>query len=363
MMARATAILLNDTTNWYHWGCTATSIGLKSIISERYDLVDTVPIRATYTLASSPNSPAEFHDPKFFGPHASENADLYARIRQVDCVFVHGEGTIHGLKRPTINLLYMSYAARRYLDKPVYLVNHSVYPQTGRPGEDSAAFRFYQSIYAAFDYVAVRETRSKQTLDRLGIPATQAFDCLPLTTQGVFPETPQKQRTLAIAGSIVIERSAMPALVAFANEMRPHYRPVVITGAQADPAEEDSRFVTDLRSLDAHDWNYVEAKSLEEWLSAIGTADLLVSGRFHHTLAAFAMGTPFVMLNSNTPKMSALAAMLGTPEPIRYVDPNLESLLATRSQAALSEDFARAVFDKERRRTLLDLSWKNLPPA
>jgi polysaccharide pyruvyl transferase WcaK-like protein len=140
-------------------------------------------------------------------------------------------------------------------------------------------------------------------------------------------------------------------------------QPVVVTGAQADPAADDSRFIAALRAHDARDWSYVEAKSLEEWLSIIGTAALLVSGRFHHTLAAFAMGTPFVMLNSNTPKMNALATMLGAPDPIRYSDPDLENELSARAQHALSSEFARTVFRDGRAASLRELARKNVPPA
>jgi hypothetical protein len=364
IMARATAILLNDTTNWYHWGCTATSLGLKSIISERYDLIDTIPIQAARTLACPPNSPAEFHDRAFFERHLAANGDLYSRIERSDCVFVNGEGTIHGLKRVPINLLYMSFAARRHLNKPVYVVNHSVYPATSDAANNGAPIRFYRTIYAAFDYVAIRETLSKQIADGFVSCAVQSFDCLLLTAERLLPERPKKGTTLAIAGSAVFDPAALAALVAFANEMkRRGYEPVVVTGAQAEPAAEDSRFVTALRAHDARGWTYADCKSLEEWFWTIGTAALLVSGRFHHSLAAFAMRTPFVMLNSNTPKMNALATMLGAPEPIRYSDPNLGAALAARAEHALSEDFARAVFHSDRIRSLHELTRKNLPPS
>jgi polysaccharide pyruvyl transferase WcaK-like protein len=363
-MPRPTAILLNDTTDWYHWGCTATSLGLKSLIGERYELIDSVPIQTTYKLARPPNSPEQFHAPAFYTLHAPDNADLYRRIGRADCVFVHGEGTIHGLGRAPINLLYMTHAARKHLGKPVYMVNHSVYPRSGRPADDAAAHAFYRSIYAAFDYVAVRETLSKQIADRLGLPAVQSFDCLPLTAARLFPEPPAKQKTLAIAGSVAFDAAGLAALVTFGNDMRRRgYEPVVITGAQANPAADDRRFLTALRAADTGGWTYVEAASLKEWLATIGSAALLVSGRFHHTLAAFAMRTPFVMLNSNTPKMPALAQMLGAPEPILYRDPDLARLLAERAELALSDDYARAVFRDDRIESLLALARQNLPPA
>jgi polysaccharide pyruvyl transferase WcaK-like protein len=362
-MPRATAILLNDTTHRYHWGCTATSLGLKSLIAERYDLIDTVLIQATYALARPPNSPDQFYDPAFFKRHAAENAELYRRIEQADCVFVNGEGTIHDLLRAAVNLMYMAFAARRYLDKPVYVVNHSVYPQSTHAAGAASTEAFYRGVYAAFNYIAIRETLSKQVADRLGLAAVLSFDCLLLTVRRLVAEPPDKKRTLVIAGSALFLPVALPALVAFVNKMkRAGYAPLVVSGAQAAPAGDEARFVAALRTRETRDWTFFEAGSLEDWLSAIGSAALLVSGRFHHSLAAFSLRTPFVMLNSNTPKMNALAEMLGVSEPLRYDDPNLGSMLEQRADHALSVDFGRTVFRDDRVSSFRDMARKNLPP-
>jgi polysaccharide pyruvyl transferase WcaK-like protein len=362
-MPRATAILLNDTTHRYHWGCTATSLGLKSLIAERYDLIDTIPIQTTYTLARPPNSLEQFHDPAFFKLHAAENAELYRRIEQADCVFVNGEGTIHDLLRAAVNLMYMAFAARRYLDKPVYVVNHSVYPQSVHAAEAAGAEAFYRGVYAAFDYIAIRETLSKEIVDRLGLAAALSFDCLPLTVGRLVAELPEKKRTLAIAGSALFLPVALPTLVTFVNKMkRVGYAPLVVSGAQAAPAGDEARFVAALRTQETQDWTFFEAGTLEDWMSAIGSAALLVSGRFHHSLTAFSLRTPFVMLNSNTPKMSALATMLGVPEPLRYDDPNLGPMLEHRADHALSHDFGRTVFRDDRVHSFREMARKNLPP-
>ena len=49
-------------------------------------------------------------------------------------------------------------------------------------------------------------------------------------------------------------------------------------------------------------------------------ARLLVSGRFHHSIAAAALGTPFVVFNSNTPKIDGLMALLGHEPPLAMAD-------------------------------------------
>jgi polysaccharide pyruvyl transferase WcaK-like protein len=194
--------------------------------------------------------------------------------------------------------------------------------------------------------------------------AVQSFDCLPLAVERLLVETPKKEKTLVIAGSVFFRPVGLVALVAFANRMKQAgYRPVVVTGARAQPATDDADFVDALHGHDTRDWTYTDAKSLEEWLTTIGSAALLVSGRFHHSLAAFALRTPFVMLHSNTRKMNALAAMLGTPEPLKYDDPGLGVLLEARADHAQSEDFARTVFRDDRIDSLRELARKNLPPS
>ncbi len=50
----------------------------------------------------------------------------------------------------------------------------------------------------------------------------------------------------------------------------------------------------------------VYAKSTDEWLSYIKNASILVSGRFHHSIAAFCFGVPYVCFDGNSPKTKLL---------------------------------------------------------
>lgn len=83
-------------------------------------------------------------------------------------------------------------------------------------------------------------------------------------------------------------------------------------------------------------WQLINASSMEEWLDTINHATFLVSGRFHHSIAAFCLNTPFIALNSNTHKVHAICAMLEQPEPLLYSDPQLLDHLMLRTKVILS---------------------------
>ena len=57
----------------------------------------------------------------------------------------------------------------------------------------------------------------------------------------------------------------------------------------------------------------MNANSEMEWLTVICQAQLLISGRFHHSIAATCFKTPFIALDTNTPKLDALLEMLSLP--------------------------------------------------
>ncbi|KIA76378.1 hypothetical protein DB43_AK00380 [Parachlamydia acanthamoebae] len=75
---------------------------------------------------------------------------------------------------------------------------------------------------------------------------------------------------------------------------------------------------------------------MEEWLDTINQATFLVSGRFHHSIAAFCLNTPFIALNSNTHKVHAICALLGQAEPLLFSDPELFDHLLLRTNAIIS---------------------------
>ncbi|QMR46616.1 polysaccharide pyruvyl transferase family protein [Citrobacter freundii] len=56
-----------------------------------------------------------------------------------------------------------------------------------------------------------------------------------------------------------------------------------------------------------------DAKTLNDWLAVIKHAAVLISGRYHYTIAGACFGTPMIYFPSNTPKIEAIAYDNGLP--------------------------------------------------
>ncbi|AIL64809.1 hypothetical protein NOVO_02070 [Rickettsiales bacterium Ac37b] len=101
------------------------------------------------------------------------------------------------------------------------------------------------------------------------------------------------------------------------------YKIQFLYGAQEYPAKDDREFMSFIEKRLSTKWEIVEAKSLDEWLNVIEQATMLVSGRFHHSIAAACLKTPFIALNSNTPKIEGMLKALGVNKMFSYNDDNL----------------------------------------
>lgn len=331
--------LLNDTSAWYHWGCTATSCAIHKRIRQLGFDLSAVPILATYQVPTVPATLGQFDDPRFFQQACSENPAIFRAIQSADVLVINGEGTIHHTTRPCIVLLYAAHAAKRYLGKPVHVINHSAYPSHTLESADWPARCLYQVAYRDLDFVAIREHRSREIMQRLGIASQLSFDCLPLTLAEDHPASYRRaDKVIVLAGSVAWPPERMADVARYIRTMRQAgYAVRVLVGAQAFPAQDDENFIRCLRQQGPPEWELVQARSLPQWFDCIGSASVLVSGRFHHTIAAACLGVPVVLLESNTPKMQALAEVLDVEGPLRYQAENFLPELVERTRRALAQ--------------------------
>ena len=330
---------LNDTSSWYHWGCTGTSEAVKSALSQRGHEVTSVPIQAIYACRMIPEKTQDFDDPQFFNQFFNENLPVTAPILESDIVVINGEGSLHGLPLIARVLLYLAYASKLYCKKQVHMINHSCYPDV-RPGsENTPVAQVYRGVYRHLDYVAIREHLSQNVLRTLGIETTLSFDCLPLYIRDHPPLRPQKQsRSIVIAGSVSWHAEGLPALAAYMEAMAADgFEITVLTGAKADPAQDDQAFLTALREKTPDHWQHLDAPSMEVWLQTIQSASMLVSGRFHYTIAACTLGTPCIVLASNTPKNRALCEEARMPPPLSFDHAMLSRDLLERTTSGLGK--------------------------
>ncbi len=354
------AILINDTSAWYHWGCTCTSTAIIEQLKEQGFAVSTVPINEIYECSNTPQDIADFDSEIFCQAFIDGNAFIIQRISEADVVIINGEGTLHNVSPVAMTLLYMAYLSKLGLNKPVHIINHSCYPESRDRITDALKNGLYKKIYQQMDSVAVREPVSANLLEQLGLNVTHSFDCLPLYIQrhGIKPEK-SRIKNIIIAGSVSWDVSRLPVLVDFMQNMYEQgYVIQVLTGARAFPAKDDIAFIEALDAQSFKHWQLINAETANEWLNVIGGAQLLVSGRFHHSIAAAFLNTPFIALNSNTPKMDGLMQMLNLPPPISYATKNLLEKLKLLAADLLASDNA-TLLDADRAEKLRELAMVN----
>lgn len=361
------ALLLNDTRTWYHWGCSGTSLALHSQLRRRFKRVESLPIQRLIALPDPPASLEDFDDDARFGRFAAAHPDVVAKLRDTDTIVVNGEGTLHGVNPQVLNLLYVAYVAKRRLGKTVHIVNHSCYPDGTNVAKESPVYALYRKIYAAMDFIAVREPVSAKLVADLGLAVTESFDCLPLfvrehATQ-LQRDPRQTARTVVIGGSVAWGHTgaalAIGELIVKLHEGG--LLPIVLIGADAYMAADDVQFAATLQRVAAGHFVLVNATSELEWLRTIANAELLISGRFHHTIAAACLGTPFIVMESNTPKIAGLLQRLESRSFVSVTRQGFGAELFERAKHLLTHREAGLV-SAEVRENLIALAERNFWP-
>ena len=326
-------LLLNDTASGYHWGCTLTVNGLVQELCALGCAVEGVTVaalRCVPALSDLAATPALLEAPALTAWLAAD-PDLAPQWQRATAVVVNGEGTLHGTGDQAIALLYALRAVQVALGVPVFIVNHSAYPPTGRTAEEQVARQLYHDVFSAARDVAVREPASRRALAALDINARAAFDCLPLSV----PALPGAQRRgLLLGGTAAADATVVRALVQLVDAASAADLPCAyLYGANGAPAADDHQLGSVLAKETAQRLDVRYAATEREWLDAIAGAELLVSGRFHHTIAAACLGTPFGVAGSNTTKIAGLLETLGLEQ--RFV--SWDDLANGRAVSALLE--------------------------
>ena len=338
-------LLVNDTTGWYHFGCTGTSLALKKELENLGCELSSFSILDCNALDYLPGSVEEFFDKEILAKFIAHNHALCALIQNNDVIVVNGEGTLHGAKRGPLSLLYIVYIAKSVFAKNVQIINHSVYPNDSVSAEDNEILSLYKNIYKTVDFVAIREPISVSIMRSIGLDVHESFDCLPLYIKHYYqPNLCNKQNDLILlAGSAAwfnlniftpdaqagdsLKNGLMQVIKALQPKMAEGYRVRFLYSDLEHPAKDDQEMLSFLKGNIGPSFSVIHARSIDSWLRAIEEADLLISGRFHHSIAAACLGTKFIALNSNTPKMTGLMKSMGHPKPLIYSDLKLENKL------------------------------------
>lgn len=353
------ALLLNDTAYWYHWGCTCTSLALHQGLRASGFVVESMPITVANRLQVLPERIDDFDSESFFTAFRASNAALIEQLRRCDLVVVNGEGTLHGLGRPALALLYLIHVAKYWLGKNTQVINHSCYPADADVKDAAVAETLYHKVYAGLDRVVVREPGSSAALAALGIRVEEGFDCLPLFARERITAGGARSRRVVIAGTVALTQDFLSQLAGLADlVLAQGYQVDVLVGANAYLAHDDVLLVNALHRHLRGRYRLVAATDETQWLETIRDAAVLISGRFHHTIAAAWLGTPFLVAASNTAKIDGLLERLELDPAAVWISPAQPQEAARKLARLLQEPAAAQVSDRTRAR-LLELAGQN----
>ena len=361
---KPTALFVNDTSNWYHWGCTATSSVIRRRLKDIGYEVDAIPIEKIVNMQPCLEQLEDLSSDLFFDKFSQANQELVEALAQHDLVIINGEGSLHGTSPTSVSLLYIAYVAKLRFGKNVQIVNHSCYPLGSSEWQDTVEFDLYKQIYSAIDYVAVREPVSQRLLAEGGIQSSQSFDCMPLYIERYANQIEKIDRAgIVLAGSVSWLQASLAAVSELVNYLKSQgHEVVVLIGARNNMASDDVAFVNELYEKMNGNITVRIASSLREWLQTLANTKLLISGRFHHTLAAAMLDTPFILLNSNTPKLQGVLELIGGDAPILYDAPDLTTTLRLAVEKKLQNGLTAPITASQKQQ-LVDLAGVNFEAA
>ena len=313
------ALVIGDTQYWYHWGCSCTSLGLHQGLRKQFAQIATLPLSQILVTAPGLVSLADLGSDFFFSNFQTRCPELVSKMSAADVIFVNGEGSIHGAGAPALSLLYLAYVAKTRLGKPVQIVNHSCFPGNGFMPDGQTTLRdLYATVYRTIDLAVLREQRSFDNVQSMGGRAVLGFDCLPLflETWGVVSQAHAKP-TIVFGGSVAWTPALIEHFAALTSRLsKQGYEIIILSGAKAYLADDEIGFidglVTQLNRLTVdHQLHF--ALSERDWLQTIADAALVVSGRFHYSIAAAFLKVPFIVAESNTATIDGLLEALCLP--------------------------------------------------
>ncbi len=227
---------------------------------------------------------------------------------EAECAIFQPEGTMDGLRFTTGARLLLLPAALAAVNKRVVCLNGSA--ETKDPQFEPAI----AGCFNRFHVVAMREPASVRFIAGLGVKRVRSIpDTAFLARPSVHsPIDLQGQAYLAVTGSAILRevdwQSYIQQVRTFAQEKC--LKVVCLLSAPADQKTIGYRIKT---GQHADTVQVPSSASYEEVARVIANASLLVGGRYHMSVLAATVGTPFVPLPSGSHKTAGLLELLDYP--------------------------------------------------
>lgn len=302
----ARVAIFNDTRRTSHYGCEFVMQTIAEELARR-------------------NIAAVFHWP--MGRDWRNGIRDFSPFHGIDAVIVNGEGSIHH-DATNSRAHYLTETARYFSDNfgiPSFLINATLY----EIGDD-----IFGNL-AHFDGIWVRESSSLNLLKTRGISARVAPD---LTLMADAP--PMPGRPLAVLATDSVIRTTSRQLRELSREKKWHYSKLT-HASRPLPRDRFGRLEVMRRYAK---WllaivTQKNTRNRHEFLRYMASHKLVCTGRFHAVTLALATQTPFLAVESNTPKISSLT---------RDVFGTLERVVPLAELASVDDPLAFAWSQRER---------------
>lgn len=330
------ALIINDTGNSYHWGCYGTSTAIKEKlksygISEIFTFsceeggrIENAP-KKSLLIYSKNKIVRELARLYYISYFRKKLPALWESLTKSDCVVINGEGTINSIHVATRFIFFMIFLAKDICHKKVYLINHSCYPKLS----SATQIYYYKCAYSRCDFISAREKRSYDIISNiLSVKAEQAFDSLPLLVKSLAGDIPNNQyneKYVCLSGAVNYNKENSSFIAFEILKKYKNHKIIYLVGSPSGMNNEEPEVIESLKKhipqLIVHD-----STSFTEWLSIIKNAVVLISGRYHYSIAAMCFGTPTVCFSSNTPKLDEINKMFNLPECVSTYDDFIRAL-------------------------------------
>ena len=290
------ALLFNDTRNEHHHRC---SLVIKNIFSFfnnlNVDIIKTFPS----------------------GTNHLHNVNLENYIKNVDIIIVNGEGTIHHSQINALNLLKIGKIAKSF-NKKTILIN-SLF--------DTQDKNFYDLV-RYFDLINVRDTLSKSYLNIKKIKS--------IFTPDFTFYNPEKSTNINNIKSEVLFTDSVNKDITF-KLIKIFKKKFTFFPILKYPYDEKINFFNYLRKIKFFTLKFIHflfkknitnnyevrcygINSLYNYVNKITNSKIIITGRYHALCFAIQNFTPFLAIESNSHKISALLNDIGLSN--RIVDIN-----------------------------------------
>jgi hypothetical protein len=315
-------LFINDTFNSFHHGCTATCLAIRKHFDELSDgRTASVPWQDICAPKVYPKSYQEFTSLEFKRKWELEYCKLVRLMALSERIAINGEGSMSNYHSGSLFLFYLIYYAAHFMKKDVSVINHSLYTSTYVDKLDDATkddfLKIISTAYKDLKSCWIREPESLAQINKL-IPnrGKLCFDCLPLYIDEIYQKDARSKRnnSVVISGGNYLGswygdflKKLFPILrKRFGTD---EYR-FLFSDVPGSQNSGDRELYESLKEKLGDRVSWLSVDTTDQWLDAIASASLFISGRFHHTIASFMLDTPFFVFKTDTKKVEGMLKLI-----------------------------------------------------